>query len=172
MSQMVEHRRVAEAMLFAAAEPLTTAAVAALLGPGVDAAAVVAEVQARYAGGGVELVAVAGGWQFRTAADLAPRLTRVIAQPRRLPRAAMEVLAVIAYQQPATRADIEAVRGASLGQQTLDLLLEAGLIRSLGRKEVPGRPTLWATTTEFLTRFGLTDLSDLPRREELIVDGG
>ncbi len=162
--------RLAEAVLFAAVEPVTSAALATLLDAGQDVAAVLAAVQARHAGGGVELIEVGGGWQFRTAPDLGPRLTRVVFVPRRLPRAAMEVLAVIAYGQPMTRAEIEALRGASLGQQTMDALLEAGLIRSVGRKEAPGRPTLWATTPQFLTHFGLRDLRDLPRREELLPE--
>ena len=97
---------------------------------------------------------MAGGWQFRTAPDLAPRLRRVVVQPRRLPRAAMETLAVIAYHQPVTRPEIEEMRGASLSQQTLDALLEAGLVAPQGRKEAPGRPTLWGTTPAFLARFG------------------
>ena len=113
---------------------------------------------------------VAGGWQFRTAADLAPALRRVVAQPRRLPRAAMETLAIIAYHQPVTRPEIEEIRGTSLSQQTMDALLENGLIAAAGRREVPGRPTLWTTTPAFLTQFGLRDLRDLPRREDLLVE--
>ena len=129
-------------------------------------------LQERYAGRGVELVEVAGGWQFRTAADLAPALTRVVQQPRRLPRAAMETLAVIAYHQPVTRTEIETVRGASLGQGVMDALLEAGLIEPRGRKDVPGRPTLWGTTPAFLAQFGLGSLRDLPRREDLLTEPG
>jgi segregation and condensation protein B len=118
----------------------------------------------------VELVEVGGGWQFRTAPDLAPRLTRVVQQPRRLPRAAMETLAIIAYHQPLTRPEIEEKRGTSLAQTTLDALLEAGLIAPKGRKEAPGHPTLWATTPAFLAQFGLRDLRELPRREDLLVE--
>ena len=101
---------------------------------------VITELQVRYAGRGVELAEIGGGWQFRTAADLAPRLTRIIQRPRKLPRVAMETLAIVAWHQPVTRAQIEEIRGASLGQQTLDALLEAGLIRTAGHREVPGRP--------------------------------
>jgi segregation and condensation protein B len=113
---------------------------------------------------------VGGGWQFRTAPDLAPRLRRVIQVPRRLPRVAMETLAIIAYHQPVTRPEIEELRGAALGQGTLDQLLEADLIQPRGRKESPGRPTLWGTTPAFLSQFGLQSLRDLPRREDLLVE--
>jgi len=169
-TDMADAVRLTEALLFASAEPVLASQVARLLPPSLDADAVLAAVQARHAGGGIELVEVAGAWQFRTAPDLALRLTRVVPQPRRLPRAAMECLAVIAYHQPATRTDIEAVRGASLGQATMDALLESGLIEPRGRKEVPGRPTLWGTTPAFLTQFGLQSLRDLPRREDLVRD--
>jgi segregation and condensation protein B len=115
-------------------------------------------------------VEVGGGWQFRTAPDLAPRLRRVVQVPRRLPRVAMETLAIIAYHQPVTRPEIEELRGAALGQGTLDQLLEAGLVAPRGRKESPGRPTLWGTTPAFLSQFGLQQLRDLPRREDLLVE--
>ncbi len=130
----------------------------------------IAQLCRDYDGRGVCLVPVGGGWQFRTAVDLAPLLTRVIERPRRLPRAAMETLSVVAYHQPCTRAEIEAIRGVSLGQATLDLLLDASLIVPKGRKEVPGRPTLWGTSPRFLIHFGLRDLRDLPRREELLAE--
>ena len=164
--------RLVEAMLFASADPVGPAAIARVLPAALDVEPVLAAVQARYAGRGVELVEVAGGWQFRTAPDLAPQLTCVVAQPRRLPRAAMEALAVIAYHQPATRSDVEEVRGATLGQATMDALLEAGLIEPKGRKEVPGRPTLWGTTVGFLAQFGLRSLRDLPKRDDTIRDDG
>ena len=166
----MDPERLVEAMIFASAEPVPTSAVARALPDDVDAEPVLAAVQARYAGRGVELVGVAGGWQFRTAADLAPALTKVVAQPKRLPRAAMEALAVVAYHQPATRTEIETIRGASLSQASMDALLEAGLIEPKGRKEVPGRPTLWGTTPAFLAQFGLKGLRDLPRREDLLVE--
>jgi len=113
---------------------------------------------------------VAGGWQFRTAPDLAPMLRKVVELPRKLPRAAMETLAIVAYHQPVTRTEIEEIRGAALSQTTLDLLLENGLITAKGRRETPGRPTLWGTTPAFLAQFGLNDLRDLPRRDELLID--
>ncbi len=167
---MEDALRLAEAVVFASAAPVGMRALANLLPAGVDADAVVAALRARYAGRGVELAEVAGGLQFRTAADLAPRLRRVVQVAKRLPRVAMETLAIIAYHQPVTRAEIEEIRGASLSQQTLDALLEQGLVAPKGRKEAPGRPTLWATTAGFLTQFGLKDLRDLPRREDLLVE--
>jgi len=166
----MDAERLVEALIFASAEPVASSAIARMLPENMDADVVLAAVQARYAGRGVELLEVAGGWQFRTAADLAPALTKVVAQPKRLPRAAMEALAVVAYHQPATRTEIETIRGASLSQASMDALLEAGLIEPKGRKEVPGRPTLWGTTPAFLAQFGLKGLRDLPRREDLLVE--
>jgi segregation and condensation protein B len=164
-----EALRIAEAVLFAAERPVPPARLQAVLPAGTEAATVLAGLAARYVGRGVELVEVAGGFAFRTAADLAPRLTRVVEAPRRLPRAAMEALAVIAYHQPCTRGEIEEIRGASLAQATLEALLELGLIAPRGRKEAAGRPTLWGTTPRFLEQFGLKSLRDLPRREELVA---
>ena len=161
--------RLIEAMLFAAAEPLPITVLSAALDA--DAAPVLVALRDRYAGGGVELHQVAGGWQLRTAPDLTPALTRIVPAPRRLPRAAMEALAVIAYHQPATRADMEAVRGVSVAQSSMDLLLEMGLVATAGRRESPGRPTLWITTPAFLTQFGLQSLRDLPPRSELALPG-
>ena len=166
-----DHLRLAEALIFASTDPVPARTLAGLLPEDVDAAEVLAALAARYAGRGVELAEIAGGWQFRTAPDLAPRLTRIISRPRRLSRVAMETLAIIAWHQPVTRAQIEEIRGAALGQPTLDALLEAGLVRSAGHRDVPGRPTLWATTQRFLGYFGLSDLRDLPRREELTSEG-
>jgi segregation and condensation protein B len=165
-----EALRLAEAMVFAAGAPVTARALSQLLPDDLEIEPVMAALAARYAGRGVELVEAAGGWQFRTAEDLGPRLRRVIHVPRRLPRAAMETLSIVAYHQPVTRPEIEEIRGASLSQQTLDTLLETGLIQPRGRKEVPGRPTLWGTTPVFLAQFGLKDLRDLPRREDLLVE--
>jgi segregation and condensation protein B len=162
--------RLAEALVFASATPVSARALADLLEDNQDVDAVIAALRQRFTGRGVELSEVAGGLQFRTAPDLAPRLRKVIEQPRRLPRVAMETLAIIAYHQPVTRPEIEEIRGTSLSQQTLDALLEAGLVAPKGRREVPGRPTLWGTTPGFLTQFGLRDLRDLPRREDLLVD--
>lgn len=162
--------RIAEALVFASDRPIPPAKVQQALPPGVDARAVLTALMATSAGRPVELVEVAGGYAFHTAADLAPALTRVVEVPRKLPRVAMETLAIIAYHQPVTRPEIEEIRGAALSQTTLEALLEHGLIAPRGRKEVPGRPSLWGTTPRFLEQFGLQGLGDLPRREELVSE--
>lgn len=162
--------RIAEALVFASGSPVSARALSQVLPEEADADAVLAALRARYAGRGVELAEVAGGVQFRTAPDLAPALRKVVEVPRRLPRVAMETLAIIAYHQPVTRPEVEEIRGASLSQQTLDALLEAGLIAPRGRRESPGRPTLWGTTPAFLAQFGLSELRELPRREDLLVE--
>ena len=167
---MADALRLAEAMLFSASGAVTARQLGQLLPEGLDAEAVLSGLRARYAGRGVELIEVAGGFQFRTAPDLAARLRKVVQVPRKLPRVAMETLAIVAYHQPVTRPEIEEIRGAALAQTTLDALLELGLIAPKGRKEVPGRPTLWATTPAFLLQFGLRDLRDLPKREDLLVE--
>jgi segregation and condensation protein B len=164
--------RLAEAVVFASAEPVTPRGLARVLADDIDADAVLAALRARYQGRGVELVDAANGVMFRTAVDLAPRLRKVIESPRRLPRVAMETLAIVAYHQPVTRAEIEHIRGTALSQQTLDALLELNLIAPKGRRETPGRPTLWGTTPEFLAHFGLKDLRELPRREDLLLETG
>jgi segregation and condensation protein B len=167
---MIEALRLAEAVVFAATQPVTPRVLAQILPEEVDVDAVMAALTASYAQRGVTLVQVGGGWQFRTAPDVAPQLRKVVELPRRLPRVAMESLAIIAYHQPVTRPEIEEIRGAALSQTTLDLLLENGLVTPKGRKESPGRPTLWGTTPAFLAQFGLNDLRDLPKREELLID--
>ena len=171
MAEVLEETlRLAEALLFAASTPVSLRALGQALPEEAEPEAVLADLQARYAGRGVELVEVAGGWQFRTAPDLAGKLRRVVSVPRRLPAAAMEVLAIVAYHQPATRAEIEALRGTTLSQATWDALMEAGLIAPGGRREVPGRPTEWGTTPAFLAQFGLKNLRELPRREDFLVE--
>jgi segregation and condensation protein B len=162
--------RLAEALIFASAQPVLPSAILRVLSDFADLDAVMQALQARYQGGGVELVQAAGGWQFRTAPDLAASLRQVVEVPRRLPRVAMETLAIVAYHQPVTRAEIEEIRGAGLSPNTMDQLLEFGLIAPVGRKETPGRPTLWATTPEFLAHFGLKDLRQLPRRDDVLTD--
>lgn len=164
-----EALRIAEALVFASEKPVTVQMLAGVLPEELPAAAVLEALAARYAGRGVELQEVAGGWAFRTAPDLAPRLTRVIEAPRRLPRAAMEALAIIAYHQPCTRGEIEEIRGTALSQSSLESLLELGLIQPRGRRETPGRPALWGTTDKFLAQFSLRQLGDLPKREELVT---
>jgi segregation and condensation protein B len=160
--------RIAEALLFASDRPVQPARLQQVLPDGQPAEAVLAELARALEGRGVLLAEVAGGFVLRTAPDLAPALTRVVEVPRRLPRVAMETLAVIAWHQPVTRAEVEEIRGAGLSQATLEALLEHGLVAPKGHKEVPGRPTLWGTTGKFLEQFGLKSLKDLPRREELV----
>lgn len=162
--------RLAEAVIFASREPVSARTLANLLPDDTDPDAVITALTEIYNGRGVSLTAVSGGWQFRTADDLAASLRKIVELPRRLPRVAMETLAIVAYHQPVTRSEIEEIRGASLSQNTLDLLLENGLITPKGRRESPGRPTLWGTTPAFLAQFGLNDLRDLPKREELLID--
>lgn len=160
--------RIAEALIFASERPVPSARVQLALPPGIEAQSVLTALAARTAGRAVELVEVGGGFAFRTALDLAPAITRIVEVPRRLPRVAMEALSIIAYHQPVTRAEIEEIRGAALAQASIDALLDAGLIAPRGRKEAPGRPTLWATTKHFLDQFGLKSLNEMPRREELV----
>lgn len=167
---------LAEALIFASAEPVKPAALSALwqdqeLGAMEAHLTEVLEALARhYEGHAVMLQPVAGGWQFRTRPEMVDALCHVVERPRKLPRAAMECLAVIAYHQPCTKAEIESVRGVALGQGVFDTLLEEGLVAPKGRREVPGRPVLWGTTPDFLRLFGLNVLSDLPRREELVQE--
>jgi segregation and condensation protein B len=160
--------RLAEALLFASDRPVALHRLQSLLPEGQSAEAALAGLRQVLEGRGVVLAEVAGGFALRTAPDLAPALTRVVEVPRRLPRVAMETLAVIAWHQPVTRAEIEEIRGAGLSQATLEALLENGLIAPKGHREVPGRPTLWGTTPRFLEQFGLASLKDLPKREELV----
>lgn len=163
--------RLIEAVLFASAEPVDEATLAALVGPRVDVAAVLARLVVDYRGRGVEPARVAGKWLFRTAADLAPRLTRDVEEPRKLGRAALETLAIIAYHQPVTRAEVEQIRGVSMSRGTLDILLEVGWVRMRGRRRTPGRPVTWGTTDAFLVHFGLESVRDLPGVDELAAAG-
>jgi segregation and condensation protein B len=162
--------RLAEAVVFASVTPVGARALSQILPDDMDSAAVIAALRLRYEGRGIELAEIGGGLQFRTAADLGPHLRKVVQVPRRLPRVALETLAIVAYHQPVTRPEIEDMRGASLSQQTLDVLLENDLIVARGRKETPGRPTLWGTTPKFLEYFGLRDIRELPRRQDLLLE--
>jgi len=158
----MEIERQVEALLFAAAEPLGAADLAARLPNGADVDAALAALKARYADRGFNLVRVADRWRFQTAEDLAFLMILEREEPRRLSRAAQETLAIIAYHQPVTRADIESVRGAQASRGTLDALLELGLVRMRGRRRAPGRPITFGTTDAFLEYYGLASLSDLP----------
>ena len=167
-SEVTERRlRILEALLFASAEPLSPEQLAPLLGEGADAARLLAILQQWYAGRGVNLVQRGGLWSFRTAEDLGFLLRREQQEARPLSRAALETLAIIAYHQPATRAEIEEVRGVATGKGTIDILLEAGWVRMRGRRRTPGRPVTYGTTAAFLDHFGLESLADLPGVEEL-----
>jgi segregation and condensation protein B len=170
--------RLLEALLFAASGPIDEATLAQRLAPpGVEALdeavvdALLAELAEAYRNRGVNLARVAGGWTFRTAADLSPRLMLERVVSRKLSRAGVETLAIIAYHQPVTRGEVEEIRGVALSRGILDSLMEAGWIRPKGHRASPGRPATWVTTPEFLTHFGLDGLSDLPGIDELKAAG-
>src|SRR5271165_2668647 len=166
-----EDVRVAEAMVFASAEPLEEQTIASRLSVGADVAVVMEELRRIYAGRGVNLVRVAGRWTFRTAEDLSWLLASHGEEKRKLSRAATETLAIIAYHQPVTRADIEEIRGVAVSKGALDVLMEAGWVRMRGRRKAPGRPITYGTTTEFLIQFGLDAIADLPGLDELQAAG-
>ena len=162
--------RAVEATLFAAEAPLSVEEIARHLG-GAPVAGALATLVDHYAGRGVELVERGGRWHFQTAPDLGHLLRREREEPRRLSRAAIEALAIIAYREPVSRAEIEAIRGVQTARGTLDVLMEAGWVRVAGRREVPGRPTIYATTPAFLAHFGLATRRDLPGIDELRAAG-
>ena len=163
--------RMIEALLFAASEPLDEKALSSSLPEGANLKALLSELQGLYEGRGVTLLNVAGKWQFRTAPDLAFLLRREKPEQRRLSRAAIETLAIIAYHQPVTRAEIEDIRGVALSKGTLDALMEVGWIKIRGRKRTPGRPVTYGTTDSFLVHFGLESVSHLPGVDELKAAG-
>jgi segregation and condensation protein B len=165
------HTRIIEALLFAASEPVAETALAAALPPQTDMAALLSELQRFYDGRGVNLMKVAGKWQFRTAKDLSFLLHKEAVEERRLSRAAMETLAIISYHQPVTRAEIEDIRGVMVSKGTVDALMEVGWVRIRGRRRTPGRPVTYGTTDAFLVHFGLEAVSDLPGMEELKAAG-
>ncbi len=163
--------RCIEALLFAAAEPLSVQDLAKRLPDGADIRQGITDLRLTWAGRGIELVEVAGRWRFQTAADLAFLMTEEREEPRRLSKAAQETLAIVAYHQPVTRAEIEAVRGVQASRGTLDVLLELGLIRMRGRRRTPGRPVTFGTTDAFLEHYGLANLGDLPGVAEMKAAG-
>jgi segregation and condensation protein B len=171
MREIDDALRAVEAALFAAEEPMSVIDIGLHVGDGVDVAAALAELQDHYAGRGVELVERGGRWHFQTAADLAHILRREREESRKLSRAAVETLAIIAYHEPVSRAEIEAIRGVQISKGTLDVLMEAGWVRPAGRREAPGRPLTYATTQEFLTHFGLKSRRDLPGIDDLKAAG-
>jgi len=170
-TDMNEELRLVEALLFASSSPLDEASLRERLPAGTDVEALVAQLVAHYEPRGVNIVRVAGGWTLRTAPDLAPRMRLTQKVGRKLSRAAVETLAVIAYHQPVTRAEIEEIRGVVISRGTLDTLMEAGWILPKGRKQTVGRPATWVTTEAFLLHFGLASLSDLPGIDELRAAG-
>jgi segregation and condensation protein B len=167
---MDELARAVEAALFAADGPLSLADIQLYVGDG-DIAAALASLVQHYEGHGIELAERGGRWHFQTAPDLAHLLRRTREEPRRLSRAATETLAIVAYHEPVSRAEIEAIRGVQISKGTLDVLMEAGWVRTAGRRESPGRPLLYATTPEFLTHFGLSSRRDLPGIDDLKAAG-
>lgn len=162
-----QHLRIVEAILFATAEPVDVAHLKAYLPEGTDIPGLLADLQANYANRGVNLVEVAGKWLFRTSDDLSYLLRREKVEERKLSKAAMETLAIIAYHQPVTRAEIEDIRGVAISKGTLDQLLEIGWVRMRGRRKTPGRPVTYGTTDQFLSHFGLNEVGDLPGLQEL-----
>lgn len=163
--------RAVEATLFAASEPMTTGEIAAYVGLDADVKAALSELAARYEGRGINLVERGGRWLFQTAPDLAHILRREREEARKLSRAGIETLAIIAYHEPVSRAEIEAIRGVQISKGTLDVLMEAGWVRPAGRREVPGRPLTYATTPGFLAHFGLEHRRDLPGIDDLKAAG-
>jgi segregation and condensation protein B len=163
--------RAVEALLFAAAGPLALADLQRRLPQGADVLAALTALQARYAGRGVELAQVAGRWRLQTARDLAWLMTEERDEPRRLSKAAQEILAIIAYHQPVTRAEMEQVRGVQTSRGSLDVLLELGLVKMRGRRRTPGRPVTYGTTDAFLEHYGLASLADMPGLAEMKAAG-
>jgi segregation and condensation protein B len=163
--------RSVEAALFAAEAPLSPSEISAYVGADVDVKAALSDLSARYEGRGVNLVERGGRWHFQTAPDLAHILRREREESRKLSRAGIETLAIIAYHEPVSRAEIESIRGVQISKGTLDVLMEAGWVRPAGRREVPGRPLTYATTPGFLTHFGLEHRRDLPGIEDLKAAG-
>jgi segregation and condensation protein B len=171
MNELSDDLRAVEATLFASAEPLSPDEIRAYVGIHVDVPAILQELQRHYGGRGIELVARGKRWHFQTAPDLSHLLRREKDEMRRLSRAAVETLAIIAYHEPVSRAEIEAIRGVQISRGTLDVLMEAGWVRPAGRREVPGRPLTYATTAGFLAHFGLGSRRDLPGIDDLKAAG-
>ncbi len=165
--QSDENQRVLEAILFAASEPVDEKLLQSRLPEDADLNAEMERLAEHYASRGVNLVRVAGKWALRTASDLSHRIAKDAPAPKKLSRAAIETLAIVAYHQPVTRAEIEEIRGVTISKGTLDALIEMGWVRLRGRRKVPGRPVTYGTTEQFLIHFGLDQISDLPGLEEL-----
>ena len=162
-----QHLRIVEAVLFASAEPVDIGHIKSFLPEGAEVVRLLADLQANYTNRGINLVEVAGKWLFRTADDLGHILRRETVEQRKLSKAGMETLAIIAYHQPVTRAEIEDIRGVAISKGTLDILLDIGWVRMRGRRKTPGRPVTYGTTDAFLGHFGLNEVGDLPGLQEL-----
>lgn len=162
-----QHLRIVEAVLFAASAPIGIEKIAAFLPEGTDAAALLNDLKDNYGNRGVNLVEVSGKWSLRTAEDLSFVLRRETVEQRKLSKAALETLAIVAYHQPVTRAEIEDIRGVAISKGTLDILLEVGWVKMRGRRRTPGRPVTYGTTEAFLNHFGLNEVGDLPGMQEL-----
>lgn len=171
MREIADDIRAVEAVLFASEEPMSVGDIKDHVGEGVDVAGALAELADHYGGRGIELVERGKRWHFQTAPDLAHFLRRERDESRKLSRAAVETLAIIAYHEPVSRAEIEAIRGVQISKGTLDVLMEAGWVRPAGRREVPGRPLTYATTATFLAHFGLQSRRDLPGIDDLKAAG-
>lgn len=171
IAELDDYARAVEAALFASDGPLTISELRIFVGDAGDLKAVLARLAEEYAGRGINLVERGGRWHFQTAADLAHILRREKEEQRKLTRAGMETLAIIAYHEPVSRAEIEAIRGVQVAKGTIDVLMEAGWVRPAGRREVPGRPLIYATTAEFLSHFGLSSRRDLPGIDDLRAAG-
>jgi segregation and condensation protein B len=171
MQEPDDYLRAVEATLFVAETPLTPAEIRLHVGEDGDLRAALATLGDQYAGRGINLVERGGRWHFQTAPDLAHMLRREKDETRKLSRAATETLAIIAYHEPVSRAEIEAIRGVQVAKGTIDVLMEAGWVRPAGRRELPGRPLIYATTVEFLTHFGLSSRRDLPGLDDLRAAG-
>jgi len=171
MTPLSDEVRAVEAALFAATEAMTVGDIGDYVGPDCDVKAALEALAQHYAGRGIQLVERGGRWHFQTAPDLAHLLRREREDPRKLSRAALETLAIIAYHEPVSRAEIEAIRGVQISKGTLDVLMEAGWVRPAGRREVPGRPLTYATTAGFLAHFGLASRRDLPGIDDLKAAG-
>ncbi len=171
MTEHLEHLRMVEALLFAAAEPLDEESIVQRLPGHPEVGPLLAELQDMYSRRGVNLVRRAGKWMFQTAPDLAFLLQQEVQEERRLSRAAQETLAIIAYHQPATRAEIEDIRGVTVSKGTVDLLMEIGWVRIMGRRQTPGKPVTYGVSEQFLIEFGLESVKDLPGIDELKAAG-
>lgn len=171
MDKDQEHLRMVEALLFATTEPLSVAEITSALPEGADVEGYLAALKAHYEGRGVQLSEAGGRWFFRTAADLSFLLRKEVESQRKLSRAGVETLAIIAYHQPVTRAEIEEIRGVQVSKGTLDVLMEAGWVRPKGRRQTPGKPVTYGTSDDFLVHFSLENLDDLPGFDELKAAG-